>query len=314
MSFKFQFDWSKSLLPILVLLGSAASAGLAQAPASQSPQIPAWQLAAGGKMTFEVASVREDPTGKYQTPPYSIDSDDDGDISSSGIFLADLPLTSYISFAYKLDQQHPMLEHLPEWVKNKHFVIQARVPGKPTKDQLRLMMQSLLADRFKLELHFETETVPVLFMTLIKPGKNGAGLRQHSDGPPCTVVVPHPPNSTASFDMFPCNVYLAINQADHTILAGARNTTVELMAAFFTNVGHMRPIVNETGLSGKIDFSMVYTPEPKDPLKAGTGNEEEFSGTTFLEAIKDQLGLKLEPGKSPIPIPVVDHVEMPSQN
>jgi len=265
-------------------------------------------------MAFEVASVREDPAGKYQSPPYSIDADDDGDIPSSGIFLADLPLTGYISFAYKLPAQHTMLEHVPDWAKKTHFVIQARVPGKPTKDQLRLMMQSLLEDRFKLKLHFETQVEPVLFMTLMKPGMLGPKLRKHSDGPPCTVVAPHPPNSTLTFDMFPCEGYLAIDRPDHTVLSGARNTTMQLMAAFFTNVGHMRPIVDQTGLSGKIDFSMEYTPEPRDPLKAGAGAEEEFSGTTFLEAVNDQLGLKLTSGKAPLSIPVIDNVEMPSPN
>jgi len=264
-------------------------------------------------MTFEVASVREDPTGKYKSPPYSTDSDDEV-IDSQGIFEADLPLTGYISFAYKLDQQHPMLEHLPPWATSKHFEIQARVAGKPTKDQLRLMMQSLLEDRFKLKLHFEMREMPVLFMTLIHPGKPGPGLRLHSDGPPCDVVAPRPPNATASFEMFPCYAYIAINKPDHTVLAGSRNTTTRLMAAFFTNVGHMRPIVDQTGLNGKIDFSMTYTPERRGPAPTGADAGEEFAGTTFADAIKDQLGLKLEPGKAQLPIPVVDHVEMPTKN
>ena len=103
-------------------------------------------------MSFEVASVRKDLSGKYVPPHFSIDSDDDYK-PTAGLFTAVLPLTSYINFAYKLDQLHPMLSNLPNWVSTDHFEVRARVTGNPTKDQLRQMMQSLLADRFKLVIH-----------------------------------------------------------------------------------------------------------------------------------------------------------------
>ena len=59
-----------------------------------------------------------------------------------------------------------MISHLPKWVSTDAFEIQARAPGNPTKDQMRLMMQALLAERFQLTIHFETHEVPVLAMTL----------------------------------------------------------------------------------------------------------------------------------------------------
>jgi uncharacterized protein (TIGR03435 family) len=181
-----------------------------------------------------------------------------------------------------------------------------------TKDQMRLMMQALLADRFKLALHYETQETQVLVMTLMKPGKMGPRLRLHADGPPCDVVAPRPPGAAVTFDR--CNLYMAINEPENVLLAGARNTTVELMAAFFSNVGHMRPIVDRTGITAKIDFSMEYTPERRSAAAAGADGQAELPGTTFEQALKDQLGLKLEPAKAPLEIPVVDHVEMPSEN
>jgi hypothetical protein len=63
-------------------------------------------------MSFEVASVKQDLSGKYISPPFSIDSGDDY-TPTGGLFTALMPLTSYISFAYKLDQQNPMISNLP---------------------------------------------------------------------------------------------------------------------------------------------------------------------------------------------------------
>jgi uncharacterized protein (TIGR03435 family) len=180
---------------------------------------------------------------------------------------------------------------------------------------MRLMMQSLLEDRFKLALHYETEERPVLVMTLAKPGKLGRGLRLHADGPACDVVKPRPQGAAVTFDMFPCRLLLAINQADGTMLVGARDTTVELMDAFFENVGHLgRFVVDRTGIDGTIDFSMEYTPETKSAPAAGVDGQTDLLGTSFAEAIREQLGLKLEPAKASVPVPVIDHVEQPSEN
>jgi uncharacterized protein (TIGR03435 family) len=280
---------------------------------AQAQKVPEWQTAAGGKMEFEVASVREDASGKYKPPPFSIDPDDDF-VDTGGLFTADLSLQGYIDFAYKLPQQYNLLSHLPDWARKKQFEIQARAPANTTKDQMRLMMQALLADRFKLVLHYEKQETDALLMTLAKPGKMGPRLRLHADGPPCTVVASRPPGAAVTFDMFRCNSYIAINMPENVILAGARNTTVESMAAFFSNVGHMQPIVDRTGIGGNIDFSMEYTPERRGASAANADGQAEVPGTTFDQAVKDQLGLKLEPAKVPLEIPVVDHIEMPSEN
>jgi len=297
----------------VVALFAIGQKSVSQQPSGPMPAaIPDWQAAAGGKMEFEVASVREDPSGKYVGPPFSTDADDDFS-DAGGLFTADSPLSGYISFAYKLPQQNPMISNLPQWAKSKHFEIQARAAGKPTKDQMRLMMQSLLADRFKLAVHFEAQEMPVLVMALAKPGKMGPRLRLHADGPPCDVVAPRPAGAPVTFDMFRCNLYLAINEPDNVILAGARNTTVQLMAAFFTNVGHMRPIVDRTGIAGTIDFSMEYTPEKRGGSTAADAPAD-VPGTMFEQAVKDQLGLKLEPAKAPVNVLVVDRVELPTEN
>jgi bla regulator protein blaR1 len=294
------------------VFGQANTPQRSPEPAS-AVTVPEWQTAAGGKMAFEVASVRENPSGKYKPPPYSIDPDDDF-VDTGGFFTADLSVQGYIDFAYKLPQQYNLLSHLPDWARNKQFEVQARAPAGTTKDQMRLMMQALLAERFKLAIHFEMHETPVLVMTQVRPGKLGQRLRLHKDGPACDVVVPRPPGATTTFDMFPCNVFMMATDRSDLYLAGARNTTVELMAAFFSNVGYKQPIVDRTGITEKIDFSMEYTPEKRGAAPVSADGQAEVPGTTFEEAVKDQLGLRLEPGRAPLQIPVVDHVEMPSDN
>ena len=159
-----------------------------------------WQTAAGGKMSFEVASVKPSKPDTFTSPNFPLDSGDA--FAAGGRFSADFPLSVYITFAYKLtltrEQRESMLAHLPKWVSTDKFTIQAKAEGNPTKDQMRLMVQSLLADRFKLAVHFETEQMPIFVLTVAKPGKLGPNLRPHAEGPPCDSADP---------EFFVCDVY-----------------------------------------------------------------------------------------------------------
>ncbi len=185
---------------------------------------------------------------------------------------------------------------------------------------MRLMVQSLLADRFKLAIHFETQQVPALALTLAKPGKTGPRLRLHAEGPSCDA--PLPPSaegaSTNRPEAFPreCSVYGLSRRPDHTLLAGSRNTTMELLAASLASLpdGLDRPAVDRTGLTGKYDFTIEWTPESNVPGANAAVAQPASQGTTFLEAVKEQLGLKLESTRAPLDVLVIDHVEKPSEN
>jgi len=74
---------------------------------------------------------------------------------------------------------------MPEWVTTERYAIEARADGTPTKDQMRLMMRSLLAERFGFKAHFEERTLPAFALELVNPGKTGPKLRPHSEGVPC---------------------------------------------------------------------------------------------------------------------------------
>jgi uncharacterized protein (TIGR03435 family) len=94
---------------------------------------------------------------------------------------------------------------------------------------------------------------------------------------------------------------------------GGRNVTLAMLAESMptqTGLNTLpRPLIDETGLTGGFDFSIEWTPE--DTSQAG---ELDSFGAAFREALKEQLGLKLEPQKGPVLVLVIDHVEQPSPN
>lgn len=301
----------------------AQSVAVTQVEGARDSAVPQWQTAAGGKMEFEVASVRRDMSDANTPPNFAITSDD-GAGPSSNLFTADFPLMIYVEFAYKLwltpGQRETLLSELPGWVATDKFEIRARTAGKPTKDQMRLMMQSLLAERFKLRIHFETRQEAVFALTAIKAGKLGANLRPHAEGTPCEERDEATASGArrSSGQAFPprCGVYSARMTGDNKVMLASRDTTLAELAGALPNYGGLgRPVIDETGIRGRFDVSIEWTARvvlQNSPPTAEGGSD--LGGTSFSEALADQLGLKLERTRAPVRVLVIDHVEMPSEN
>jgi uncharacterized protein (TIGR03435 family) len=291
---------------------------------AQSVAMPEGQKAAGGKLEFEVASIRPARPGTFTPPSFALDNGDAYSFGDPhGRFFADFPLEVYVAFAYKLwltpEQTQTMLAKLPKCVSTDSFVIDARAPGNPTKDQMRLMLRSLLADRFKLAVHFENQQAPVLALVLDRPGKTGPRLRPHSAGLACDATVPFPPpGAPASIpEVFPskCGAYMLMQLQNEMVLLGSRDTTMQQVADSFPFLGNLgRPVVDQTGLSGTFDFTLSFVRDSNQSLSSGADAQPGTQGPTFLEALEEQLGLKLKPTKAMLKILVVDHVEEPSPN
>ena len=185
------------------LVAACCLAAFAQQGAPPPVQAPDWQTAAGGTRAFDVASVKLDP-GPFRPPNFPLDPGD-AYRPVGGRFSADFPLSTYIAFAYKLslssDQRQAMLTHLPDWLATDRYAIDARAEGNPTKDQMRLMMQSLLAERFKFAAHFETRVFSALALALVKPGTTGPKLRRTPKASPARPLrqqtTPSPPMATS---------------------------------------------------------------------------------------------------------------------
>jgi len=301
----------------------------APAPTAPKPQPPAqaaaaidWQTAAGGKMEFEVATVKR---GDFVPPSFPLDVGDSF-TPTGGRFIANFPLLQLMMFAYKFspapDQRDALNSQLPDWAHSPayRFTIEGKAPvGNPTKDQFRLMMQALLAERFKVAVHFETQQGSVLALRLVKPGKLGPKLIPHEQGPPCDASA----TPATGGDVWPalCGSYGARPVADRGHMqTGSRNATMAYLARSLATTGVATlPVVDQTGLSGTFDFTIEYSPEPTDALAIINANSPDGfqidpQGPTFADALRDQLGLKLESTKGPVQSLVIDHVEMPSEN
>jgi bla regulator protein blaR1 len=106
-----------------------------------------------------------------------------------------------------------------------------------------------------------------------------------------------------------------MDRPDRGVLLGARNTSVAIMAASFGSLGWVeQTVVDQTGLTGNFDYTLEWTKELPPSTSPETEPPPEPLGTSFFRALKDQLGMKLEPAKLPVQILIVDHVERPSEN
>jgi len=191
------------------------------------------------------------------------------------------------------------------------------------------MMQALLADRFKLAVHFESREGAVFALTLVRPGQTGPKLRPHAEGPACpdfempAPFAPIPPRKAG--DVFPpvCADNAQLQGTLDGTLLGSRNTTMGLIADDISAYGSLaaevdKPVVDQTGLKGKFDFTLELPPRFFNFFPAAPPNPDnpppDPQGTSFLKAVREQLGLRLVPSKSAIRTLIIDHVERPSEN
>lgn len=313
----------RSSLPIcMVLAAMVAVTGLS----AQEPSRPDSQPKAGPKMEFEVASVREDK-GPFMPPSFAL-SVDDAYIANTDALTADFTLSTYIEFAYKLwltrDQRRALYDPLPKWVTTDRYSIHAKVDHPATKDEMRLMMQTLLADRFGLKMHFEKREVPVIVMTLAQPGVLGPRLRPDSrtacDAPRLPIPAKTDPKTMSADDIpWTCN-YTLMPRPGNMILGGARYTKMDLIAQFLGSLGGSfglldRPVVDQTGLTGRYDFTIDFAQPQRTNAEPETNTDQSApAGPDLLEAAREQLGLRLKPGKAVLSLPVIDHLDRPSEN
>jgi len=285
------------------------------------PQSSDWQIAAGGRMSFDVISVKKNTTAPARARNSNFPlGPGDVYVPNGGQFRAlNYPLLSFIEFAYKIDdnQELLLLPQLPKWATTDRFDIQATVKGNPSKDQMRLMMQSLLADRFRLAVHYETRQIPVFALLLVTPGKLGPLLQQHPNDSFCATTpwVPSPaptapPEAIDTRFPGPCGGMLGMPpSAPGQFRAGARNVTMELIASSLVSPedGVDRPVLDRTGLTGRFDFAIEFTPQDRPAPKS----KADSAGINYLQAIREQLGLKFEPQTASLDVFVVDYVEPP---
>jgi uncharacterized protein (TIGR03435 family) len=187
----------------------------------------------------------------------------------------------------------------PNWLDWDRFDIAATAPPTTTRDNLNLMLQQMLADRFHLVVRKDTRPMPAFALTTgktkpkMKPA-SGAGEGGCKDVPqnPAPGTVP----------------YFAVSCQNVTMKAFAGMLNGFALAGGFNGNYLPNPVVDETGIDGAWDFEMKWTPQPRLP-QAGA------DGISLFDAVDRQLGLKLEPQKLPLPVLIVESVnQKPTPN
>jgi bla regulator protein BlaR1 len=260
-------------LPAAALDGSIRSHTVA--PLSAKPQSqPA--PPAGKPLAFEVASIRPNKIGSSGGEG----SRRENITTSPGtLSMSNVTLKSCIKWAYSV--QDPQLSAGPDWLTGDRFDVIAKTAEPAPESQLRLMLQALLADRFKLALHRESKTLAGYALAV---GKNGPKL-QPSEGE----GAPQFQGRNARVDV---TRYSMQDLAE--FLAGPLQTYV----------------ANMTGLKGRFDFSIDVLPF----LSTDGPIVKEDMASAFERALEQQVGLKLEGRRFPVEVLVIDHAEKPSEN
>lgn len=186
------------------------------------------------------------------------------------------------------------------WFSSEGFDFEATTDRPVTWGQMRLMFQSLLADRFKLTFHRQIKEASIYALV---QGKSGLSIKLSPDQTPWTGDHPDEPGTTG---------------ANMDIRVGSL-TGDSVPLAMFVNflsgqVG--RPVVNKTGFTGRYAIELHWTPDtaPAPPDAGDPQPQPDPSAASLFTAIQEQLGLRLESAKGPVEVLVIDHIEKPSEN
>jgi uncharacterized protein (TIGR03435 family) len=177
----------------------------------------------------------------------------------------------------------------PQWTSSENFDIDAKAehPVRSVDEGFQ-MLRSLLEDRFSLKVHREMKEMPMYSLVV---GKNGPKMKLSVDQTGTTG---------------------GVKEVRFGRIAGAA-VPASMIAGMLTGLSGRR-VLNKTGLSGRYDVDLRYTPDSGQPLGAAPEPTDSPDEESLFGALQSQLGLKLESTRGPIEILVVDHIERPSAN
>jgi uncharacterized protein (TIGR03435 family) len=268
--------------------------------------------------TFEVASVRPGTAPTNRNDPTRLIGCTGGPGTADPVRLrCNESLRDLIATAYQLK---PYQFTLPDWMQSSRFEITANIPAGATEGQLRLMEQNLLAERFKLAVHFVKKEMQTYEMTV---GKDGPKFKEWDDVLARTdgdAPLSGTPKSAADLRLWSRSDAVEFGGRGGRRSLRAKKSMDALAGWLSASFG--RPVIDATGLTGEYDIMLDFVQEPPArpafiPHDDGPAPEPPVlaAGPTLLNAVQSQLGLKLEPKKGIIDVLIVDHVErVPTDN
>jgi uncharacterized protein (TIGR03435 family) len=280
---------------------------------SPGAQAQAAQALVPASPSFEVASIKKDTEGVLRM----------GGPDVSRYWATSVTARMLIAFAY--DVKDFQFAGAPGWVDSEKFDVDAKVedslaeqlrklPHVEQQQQLRLMLQSLLADRFALKITHATKEMPIFALVVAKGGTK------------LTPVAPPDPETSAPFPalpgpghptLAPGGAYISLLPGNRATISGKSAPVSALTSMLAALLG--RPVDDRTGLEGMYDFLVSYTRDPglegsPPPSPNAAPSPPDRSGASLFTALQEQLGLKLETTRGPVDTITIDHIEEPTPN
>jgi uncharacterized protein (TIGR03435 family) len=237
--------------------------------------------------TFDVASIRTTPPGNREGGGFRRDMRTGAavQVSPDGLIIRNSSLRSIICWAYSIfDYQLKG----PDWMGASRFDINAKAAGEFPNDKLRLMLQGLLADRFKMATHTESKEMSAYILQI---AKGGPKVKESTSG-------------DGEMDIQPNQQRMQV-----TIVRAGVPQLIDALSNIFR-----APIVDQTGLKGKYDATFDMTKYLAD-MKPTEGGAPPDPQAIVMRGLQEELGLKLEPKKMPVDLVIVDKAEkVPVEN
>jgi uncharacterized protein (TIGR03435 family) len=271
-----------STLPLNLVRATAETAW-----AIPEPPPPPLTMPATAKPEFVVATIKPSAPGAPRGG-YGFRGQD--------VTTTNVTVNWLIKFAYNVHARQ--IEGGAAWLDSAKYDVVGRpdTPGQPSRDQMKLMLQKLLADRFQLKFHTEKKELPVYAMVVLKTGMK-------------ITVSGGDPNAFQQ---------IGFGQGPGTLSLNGRNTSLDAVANALQSNVLDKPVVNQTGLTGKYDFALKFTPDPTQIANFGAGTPgtpgDLDAPPDIFAAFQQQLGMKLESTKAAVDVMVIEKIERPSDN
>ena len=250
------------------------------------PPPPPARMAANANPAFEVATIKpSDPHSQGQIVT----------LRGAEVITTNETVRDLINLAYWL---HPkQVAGGPAWMESEKFDMAGKpdAPGQPNVDQMKMMIQKLLADRFQLKFHFEKRDLSAY---AVRIAKSEAKIIKSQDDP----------KGLPGF-------YFGRAASGTTLTF--RNSPMSQVTAILQNFLD-KPVVDQSGLSERYDFTLTFTLDPAQSARLGgpptSAPDNPDAAPDVFTAFQQQLGLKLESTNAPVDVMVIDKVEKPSEN
>jgi len=273
-------------------------------------------------LAFEVASMKPSPTPApgarvfYGPPRGGPGTSDPGRITWAAASLMSILMAAYDVQGFQINA--------PDWAPATRYDIVANLPAGTTKAQVASMWQTLLRDRVGLAVHRESKEFRVYELTVAKSGPKMKQTDLPATAEPFDFGSGSPkmgPNGALEMNGMGSVVMVMPTATGATARLAAKGFTMpELAARLGGWTSH--PIIDQTGLAGRFDFVLEFTPdmsrfpgEPRGPRESAPGEGASDPGSDAAAAVEKQLGLKLTEAKAMLDVIVVDRAEKtPAEN